>query len=38
MKQWQIKLKEQKISNKEFKWNAKRIKFILQNKIKKHIQ
>ena len=33
-----MKLKEQKINNEEFKWSAKHIKFILQNKIKKHIQ
>ena len=30
-----MKLKEQKISNKEFKWSAKHIKFI--SKIKQHI-
>ena len=31
-----MKLKEQKINNKEFKWLAKNIKFII--KIKQHIQ
>ena len=34
-----MKLKEQKkINYKEFKWSAKHIKFIVWNKIKKHIQ
>ena len=33
-----MKLKEQKINNKDFKWSAKYMKFILQYKIKKHIQ
>ena len=31
-----MKLKEQKINNKEFKWSTKYIKFI--SKIKQHIQ
>ena len=31
-----MKLKEQKINDKEFKWSTKHIKFTLQNKMKKH--
>ena len=33
-----MKLKTQKINDKEFKWSTKHIKFTLQNKMKKHIQ
>ena len=33
-----MKIKEQNINDKEFKWSAKHNKFILQHKIKKHIQ
>ena len=28
----------QKINNKEFKWSARHMKFIILNKIKRHIQ
>ena len=33
-----MKLKEQNINNKEFKWSAKHIMFILEIGIKKHIK